>query len=169
MSLMPKRPASGYTLIELLVVVTLTAILMVSIVGLFVTMIRGGGRAQALARVKEEADYTITTLERLLRYARDACDADTTSSPNSQLTFTHLDGSLVGIRYVGGVGGVIYVDDPTPRQMTSNEVDVSEFDIQCKNNSPALDRVRITFSMSDLEGLVNEEFTATVTIRNSGT
>jgi prepilin-type N-terminal cleavage/methylation domain-containing protein len=65
---------SGFTLVEMVVVVVLLSILMVAVIGLFLTVLKNGGKATAIARVKQEGDYTISTIERRLRYATKIID-----------------------------------------------------------------------------------------------
>ena len=84
---MTKTRLRGYTIIELLVVVTLISILTVSIIGLFLSMVRGGGRAQSLALVKEEGDYVVSTLERILRYGQSGCEQ---GGGEREITFVYL-------------------------------------------------------------------------------
>jgi prepilin-type N-terminal cleavage/methylation domain-containing protein len=82
---MIKALKQGYTMIELMVVVTLIAMLTVSIIGMFLSMVRGGGKAQGLALVKEEGDYAVSNLERIIRYGTSGCvqlNVSTDPSPN---------------------------------------------------------------------------------------
>ncbi|OGV91706.1 hypothetical protein A3A66_02210 [Microgenomates group bacterium RIFCSPLOWO2_01_FULL_46_13] len=59
----------GYTLIEVLVVVTLTAILAVATVNLFLTSVQGGSKAARLNEVRSSGDYALAQIERLVRNA----------------------------------------------------------------------------------------------------
>ena len=57
-------------MVELMVVVALLSIIMVTVVGLFLMTLKNGGKAAAMAKVKEEGDYAITNIERQLRFAQ---------------------------------------------------------------------------------------------------
>lgn len=69
---------SGYTMIELLAVVAIIGLIGVSASQLFFTTIRGGNKAQVIADVKQEGDYVINKIERLVRNgtAISACGAN---------------------------------------------------------------------------------------------
>lgn len=78
----------GFTLIELMVVVILAAILVVTAVSLFFTVITGNEKTAAALSVKQNGDYAISQMSRLIRNSRSA----TCSSNPSALTLVGNDG-----------------------------------------------------------------------------
>ena len=61
----------GFTLIELLVTVVVLGLILTAMVGIFLTTIKAGKKADAIAEVKENGDYALGLMERMLRNAEE--------------------------------------------------------------------------------------------------
>ena len=79
---------TGYTLIELMVVVGIIGILMMAVIGVFLTSVRGSSSAKLEAKIKRQGDYAISLMERNIRSASGQPDC----------------GSGVGVAFVAGNG-----------------------------------------------------------------
>lgn len=153
-------------MIELMVVVTLIAMLTVSIIGMFLSMVRGGGRAQGLALVKEEGDYAVSNLERIIRYGTSGCTQVNVSTDPDEISFTNQFDVDTTISFDSSLNTLV-VDDGYPREITSDRVEVINASIKCFPTSGGFDRVVISFTLSDVAGSVTEDFRASVSMRNS--
>jgi len=73
-----KKNDAGFTLIELLVTVVVLGLIMTAVVGVFLTTIKAGKKADAIAEVKENGDYALGLMERVLRNAEEIkkCDPE---------------------------------------------------------------------------------------------
>ena len=166
----------GYSMIELMVVVTLVAILGTTMVGLFMTTLRSGGKATSIARIKEEGDYAMSTLERLIRVGANAdCTTfangliidELTDSPSSPATRYSIAGNKIEIRteYL-----VVDVNSGEPRLITSDNVDVTSLSFTCTQGTGFNqgDTVTIRFTMmADGDDVTEETFDARVVLRNT--
>jgi prepilin-type N-terminal cleavage/methylation domain-containing protein len=171
---------NGYSMIELMVVVTLVAILGTTMVGLFMTTLRSGGKATSIARIKEEGDYAMSTLERLIRVGTNACDglpitnatsltvdelSDADAAPRS-IYRRSVDETAIEIETkVGPPNG-----DEVTRSLTSNNVVVSELFFDCTPGTGFNqgDTVTIRFTMmADGDEVTTETFDARVVLRNT--
>lgn len=64
------KNSPGFTLIELLVVATLLAIIGLSSTQLFFSLLKGGGKASLLGEVKQEGNYALLVMERMVKNAK---------------------------------------------------------------------------------------------------
>lgn len=166
---------NGYTLIELMVMVALLSLVMIAMVSLFLTMLKAGGKASALARIKEEGDYAIQTMERQIRNADsiDTSTFDCVSATTNNLVTSTADITGIGVptvRTYDLAGMRIRVNDGTDKLLTSTEVVITRLDFTCADGSffsgPV---VRISFDIEDSDlSDVTETFSTTVIMRSSG-
>ncbi len=96
---------NGFTLIELLIVVTLSGMLILAAVSLFFTSLVGNEKTSSALSVKQNGDYAISQIGRLIRNSRTATCVPA-SPPSTQLTLIGNDGGTttlgavaVGSRY----------------------------------------------------------------------
>ena len=157
----------GFTLIEMLVAVTLSAILLIGIFQMMFRTISSGGRASDLAKLKEEGDYMITAIERIIRegeYCRTASGIlyikKSGSSTEDEITYSATSVTHKKI----GAG--------SPEILTSANVtiDTGLSTITCQKGTTSFDTdtatIVITLSPAGSSS-VSETFTTTVTLRNS--
>ncbi len=165
-----KRNIQGYSLVELMVVVVLLAVLVTTMVGLFLTTLTSGGKANSLARIKEEGDYAMSTMERLIRSGSNAdCTAadeltvtELSDAPSAPSSIYNRDGTRLRIRTNGSTG-------PT-RLITSDNVIVTSLTFNCTEGTGFNqgDMVTIEFVMraaGDLQ--TTETFNSRVVLRNT--
>lgn len=80
-----QKKIHGFTLVEMLVVIMIFAILGVVATQALVLSLRGTNKSQSLIEVKENVDYSISTMERLLR---NSLDLDCSASSGDKLYYT---------------------------------------------------------------------------------
>jgi len=85
---------SGFTLIELLVIATIGVLITIGAINLFFSTILAGGKSTALNEVKQNGDYAITQIERVIRNAKSINPA---TCPGNSLELEATDGSSVVI------------------------------------------------------------------------
>src|SRR4030042_6826880 len=78
-----RKTQGGFTLIEILVVVGLLAIMAGIGSNMFFTTLRSSGKSKILTTVKQNGDYTLATIERLIT--------------DSEKVITNSDGSLCAV------------------------------------------------------------------------
>lgn len=80
----------GFTLVEILVVVTLLGLMAATVTQIFVLGLRSQSKSEALKEAKQNGDYTLSVMERMIRNASDISSSCNTSS--DQLTIVNPDG-----------------------------------------------------------------------------
>lgn len=171
------RNQSAYSLIELMVMVAILGILMIAMISMFLMLLRTGGKASALAKIKEEGDYTIQTMERQIRNAStiDPSYNCVSATQHNLITYTpQISGIGADLKreYKNSIGVIQVVEgDTTTKSLTSPAVTVTRLDFHCTNSSfysgPV---VRIEFDIQDSlsNPLVTETFSTTVIMRSVG-
>jgi len=171
----------GYSLVELLVVVALTALLATGAVNVFVSTLRGGGKAVSISKVKGDGDFAITTMERLIRGGKNLpqaqCASTTTPGLVTDLIVDELNGTqrryfsqlVAGVNRIAIDDDVVNPSNPI-RYLTSSEVNLNpaQISFQCLSGGGfAGDKVTIDFTLQDRNNSsYSEQFTSTVTLRN---
>lgn len=159
-----KKP-NGFTLIELLIVVVLSGLLILAAVSLFFTSIVGNEKTSASLLVKQNGDYAITQMGRLIRNARSAtCPAADT------LVLAGNDGgsTTLTVQTVGTVNKIA----SNSGYLTGNDVSVTSGTLQfsCLNptdGSPSFVRVSFTLQKgaSGDRGYASLPFSTSVGLR----
>ena len=158
----------GFTIIELLVVVALVALLLVGTTNLFLSTIRGGGKASLLAELKDQGDFALTTMERIIREGHDIGNCVGNSF---QVTVYYVDGSMMYVRKSGTVFQRSD-DGSTWLNISSDNVSVvSPQPFKCIDNQDGFspDVVSIGFVLRDIKTGTEESFVSTVALRNVST
>jgi len=151
----------GYSLVEMMVVVALMSMVGLAVVAMFLSTARGGGRAGAMAIIKEEGDYALTTMERQIRYAEGVtCDPSgfpITIDPvgTGDDVIYSLNGSDQIQRTIGGVVS----------NVTSTSVTVSNLSFVCTANA-GVTTVAVSFTMAQSAEGLDETFSSQITLRN---
>jgi len=81
-----RRRRSGFTLIEIIVVVGILGIIMIMGSNLFFSILRGSTKTKILQLVKQNGDYAISVMGRMIRNARSV------SGSGSSITIVNPDG-----------------------------------------------------------------------------
>jgi prepilin-type N-terminal cleavage/methylation domain-containing protein len=149
------RNSKGYTFVEIMVVVALLGILMTGVIGLFLTNLKISNRATALARVKQEGDYSSSTIERLVRYAK---TIDSTCPPIDTSFITFDSSNTITV-----TSGQLML---ATKSLTSSAVSVTAPIFNCVV-TPGGKLVIVSYTITDAAvSSVSETFTTRVVLRN---
>ena len=77
---------NGFTLVEIMIVIGILGIIVVIGSGAFFSILRGSTKVRTLQLVKQNGDYAISVMERMIRNARNV------SGGGSSITITNPDG-----------------------------------------------------------------------------
>jgi prepilin-type N-terminal cleavage/methylation domain-containing protein len=159
----------GYTLVEMMVVVALLSVVGVAVVTMFLTTSRGGGKAGAIAQVKQEGDYALTTMERYIHFAK-SVNPCTDTPPMSAITITWYDevtGLDTNVTF-NSTSGQIQRDGVAIT--SSNNISASNLLFNCATDATSgVVSVGISFDINYGNGLVTETFSSKVVLRNKAT
>jgi prepilin-type N-terminal cleavage/methylation domain-containing protein len=176
------RRDGGFTLIEMLVVVGLFALLLVGMTNMMFATLRGGGKATALAQLREEGDAAITKIERTVRFAFVTTGSPVCSGGNTLAVIipdstNPVAGTRRTITYtrVGTVAPfrlqeaqVIGAAPVSNSFITSGRVNISSFSTTCipgDENVPPKVKVLIVMNNAN-DTSVSDTFQTTITLRN---
>lgn len=177
--------SKGFTLIEILVVVGILAIIAVIASNIFFTTLRSSGKTKVLTKVKENGDYALSVMERLVRDSQEVVTNTDNKICESGMNYIKLkrqDGSMMefGCLEEGTANGRIASNSA---RLTSSEVkvDTCVFDCSCPAAYPNCTSegtkfypktVTIKFTLSQAAATVRPEeeasvnFQTTVSTRN---
>jgi len=175
----------GFTLIEILVVVGILGIITVVSSTMFFTVFKGSGKTKALTKVKENGDYALSVMERLIRDSQEVItnsDNKVCESGMNKIKLKRIDGTLIEFACLeeGTANGRIASNSA---RLTSDEVklDSCSFDCGCPAAYPNCTSegakffpktVTIKFTLSQVAATVRPEeqaivnFQITVNTRN---
>lgn len=169
---------AGFTLIELLVAMAILATVGVVTTNLFFQTLKGTTKAELLKGVKQEGDFAISIIEKMIRNSKNieeafpenpswSCDG----SDRPDIKITNQDNSTT-IFNCSMTGSDTYIASNSAR-LTSNKVRVSSCSlIRCTRSGSAPPVVEIRFSLSQLGSPARPEeqaavnFQTTVSLRN---
>jgi prepilin-type N-terminal cleavage/methylation domain-containing protein len=162
---------NGFTLIEMIVVVGILGIIAVVGSGTFFSILRGSTKTKTLQTVKQNGDYAISVMERMIRNARVLINP-TADSTVSSITIKNPDGGTTTFS-CGGNPATIASNGAS---LLSNEVKVNDcnniFNVSVGQPGIKPPVVKINFSLSPVASLGRSEeraevnFQTTVTLRN---
>jgi len=155
----------GYTLVEMVVVVCIMGILMLGVVGMFLALLKGQGKTNALSRVKREGDLSTVAIEQELRDGfaiSDICPSDT-SQPGIGTIYIYkrdTNNKTVCSQLMLDANKIVIADhgletcinpNPTTRDLTSGEMTATGLQIWCKHGSQ-FDHglVRVDYTLQDV-------------------
>jgi len=160
----------GFTLIEILVAVaTLTTIILVG-AKMFFTILKGAAKTQALVRVKQNGNYALRVMTRMIRNAREVVSCD-----SNYLEIRNSDQQKTTFRFYGEPDYLIASESAgltgAAARLTNNEVKLTNGVFSCSGGGTQPDKIVITFSLAQAEGTRPEEqasanFQTTVILRN---
>jgi len=164
----------GFTLIELLVVVAILATVGMVTATAFFQALKGASKAELTKQVKQEGDFAISVMERMIRNAK---SVDCTGSFGDSLRITNQDGNQTTF-HCCSVSSLIASESGTltcgEARLTSSKVVVSSYCnqfIRCTQTGSAPPVVEIRFSLSQLgssarpEERASMDFQTTVSLR----
>jgi len=171
---------AGFTLVEILVVVGILGIIAVVASTIFFTTIRSSSKTKTLTKVKENGDYALSVMERLIRDSEEVItnsDNQTCQAGMNKIKLLRLDGTTVEFACVnkGTADGQIASNSA---RLTSSEikVDSCSFDCSCPAAYPNCigegtkfypKTVTIKFTLSQVAATVRPEEQATVNFQTT--
>ena len=180
MEMKMKSQKSGFTLIEILVVVGILGIIAVVASNVFFTTLRSSGKTKVLTKVKENGDYALSVMERMIRDSQEVVtntDNKICESGMNYLKFKRADGSTIefGCLEEGTANGRIASNSA---RLTSSEVKVDScsFDCSCPAAFPNCTSegtkfypktVTIKFTLSQFGATVRPEEQATINFQTT--
>lgn len=132
---MAMKKEKGFTLIEILMVVFLLGIVVVIGSNLFFSILKGASKAEITKEVKQNGDYAMNVMERMIRNAQSAnCDGGVTiiNPVDRRTTIFFCDGTRIASN-----SGVY---------LTSDNVSASNCSFSCQGKEPEV--VTISFDLS---------------------
>jgi len=174
------RKSAGFSLIEILVVMGLLAIAVVIGTSLFFTTFRSSAKTKALTIVKQNGDYALSVMERLIRDSEEVIvngDGDICESGMNKIKIKRMDGSEIEFECLdeGTATGYIASTSAVRARLISEEVklDSCSFDCSQKDLNPFNPQsVVINFTLSQaneaarVEEQASVDFQTSVTTRN---
>lgn len=158
------KSKKGFTLIEMLVVAALLFTVGVVVVQLFFSSLKSGSKSTILLTVKENGDYALTVMERMIRNSREVqlCSLGTVRIRNPDENFTVFECDNLNKRIASNGASLI-----------SGHVAVScDSLFNCQLTNGKLTKIGINFTVSQnlpvpkLEETAQMDFTTVVTLRN---
>lgn len=157
---------SGFTLVEVLVVSALLFTVGIMVVQLFFSSLKGGSKSTILSAVKQNGDYALTVMERMIRNSREVAGCTSTSlvikNPDGNLTTFLCDGASTPSKIASNGAS-----------LTSSSVKIDSCNIfSCEYSGAKLQKVGINFTVVEslteakLEEKAQMNFKTTVTLRN---
>lgn len=171
----------GFTLLEVIVSVSIVAIVGVVISQAFFTTTTSGTKSQALQEIKQNGDYALTIMERMIHNAvrvTNVCDASGELAPS--VTIQNLDGGLTtfgcqafeSYTRIASTSGtsVVYLTDKGI-SLGAATCDTDSLEFTCTKDPGGATKVGIFFRLQTTGvGTVIQstlpEFVTTVTLRN---
>lgn len=134
---------SGISLMEILIVIAIFAVLGVIVSSSLVLTIQGTRKSEALQRVRENLNYSVSVIERNLRNANAITDC------TNPLSVTYLDqyGKISSFSCVGVGGSDSYIASDSAR-LTSNNVQITGCSFVCTEPTDLSSPPMVTIDIS---------------------
>ena len=170
-----RKISKGFTLIEILVVIGLLGIIVAVGSNMFFTTLKSSTKSKILTVVKQNGDYALTIMERLIRDSEKVIvnsDGVLCEAGMNKLKVKRLDGSEIEFTCEGeGTAGSLIASNSA--RLTSPEVKIDNCSFDCFSQGEFYPQiVKINFTLSQLAETIRVEeqaiidFEATVTTRN---
>jgi len=182
---------AGFTLMEIIVVVALLGLVGMMAVNIFFTSLRAGTKAELLKEIKQNGDFAISTMERMIRNAEDieevfpwVCDGSnrpniTIRNPDYGKT-TFSCGNQIASISATPYSPLPLTPTPTPvtTYLTSSELFVGPYNSECyftcRTSTSTPEAVTIYFVLHQSSGPIparpeeraSATFETTVSLRN---
>lgn len=142
--MMRLKTESGFTLMELLIVISITALIVTTIMGLFFRSLRSGAKTETIVKVEENAQYVTAVLERFIRNAKEVSSVGGLPCPNtgSSLTVLSWDGGSTTFSLSGGR----IASNSSP--ISASVVTIQNLVFECIRTEGTPDQVAIDFDIT---------------------
>lgn len=162
----------GNSIIELVIVIGLTSLLALSMSAIMLTTITSHTRIQNLTLIKQAGDHTLTTIQNLIRNAK---DIDSCSiSDNQSIVINNQDGySTTFLTEIDPTNNALRLASNSGVYLTPNNLNVSDFNVVCSpdDNHPTLVKIQFNLYLYNPISQINtdlfQHFETTVAIRNN--
>lgn len=173
-----RKTNRGFTLIEILVVIGLLGIIVAIGSNMFFTTLRSSGKSKTLTRVKQNGDYALSTIERLIRDSEKVItnsDGSLCEASMNKIKVKRIDGSEIEFECLdeGIATGYIASTSAVRARLTSDEVKLDSCSFDCSSQGEFYPQiVSIDFTLSQaavttrLEEQASVNFKTTVNTRN---
>jgi len=168
---MEMKKEKGFTLVEILAAVGILGIIAVIGSGMFFSILRGSTKTKTLQLVKQNGDYAISVMERMIRNAR-ALISPTSDGQVNSITIQNPDGGTTTF----SCEGVPATISSNSASLLSSEVKVSSdcniFEVTVGQAGIKPGAIKINFSLSQSRATARPEeqasvnFQTTVSLRN---
>jgi len=147
------KATRGFTLIEVLVIIFLLGIVLSLGGNLFFSILRGGSKAEAVKEIKQNGDYAISVMERMIRNAREASCSD------GSVTITSFDGqqTIFSCKENRIASNSAY--------LTSGDVKADSCEFTCSGTTPEVVTVSFILSPSQTGATSSQKFQTKVSLR----
>ena len=175
---MKRASTNGFTLIELLSVSGLVATVGLITSATFLNIMKGVVKSETIKEVKQNGDYAISTIERLMRNAEGITSACSGASTGS-ITILDVDSNTTTFSCVvsDGIGKIASSSASTNGFLTNNKVTLGNtcpgsLSFSCTRSANGVKSVTIQFSLSQAllevptSERATEQFRTTVYLRN---
>jgi prepilin-type N-terminal cleavage/methylation domain-containing protein len=165
---------NGFTLIEVLVVMALLATVAVIISNMFFTTFRSSTKTKSLTTVKQNGDYTLSVMERLIRGSKEVMSSCPEVPPEAPAVTNNITiGMLNGDEIVFSCDLENKLIASNGANLTSNKVKLDSCSFECRSGGEFYPQiVTIDFTLSQAGETAGEEeqakidFKTTVVTRN---
>lgn len=158
---------TGFTMLELLVVISVISVAGVLVSGIIVSTLRGSNKATAVSNVKQNGDYALAQMSRVIRSATDIdlLPCGNPSAAKKTITVTQLDNSQTVFDCTGNTitaNGTSLLDTSVVQLLPATCM------IICSQQTSAdIPVIQITFSLSQKSATTLSEQTSTIPFQTS--
>ncbi len=147
----------GFTLIELLIATAIFTLVIVAIIGIFVTVVGVQGRQTSSAAVEEESQALLQKIQyyvELSSYVSSTVDVATTTL-TLRMPSSSMDPTVINLS-----GGTVFLTQATgtPTALTSNRVTVPSLSFTRHSNPPGHDSVSVAFTIAYQTSNIKQAF-----------
>lgn len=156
----------GFTLIELMIVISITAVIVVTVTGLFFRAIRGGTKTETTVDLSQNAEFSMSLMERFIRNAKEVNNVGGVECPGigSTITLIGWDGGSTQFSLSNGrIASNSFA-------LSGTSVLIENLQFECIREEGVPDQVLIEFdaTSSDVGGASGSSghYESTVSLRN---
>ena len=172
---MKAKNGRGFTLMEMIVVIALLGVVGMMAVNIFFTSLRGSTKAETLKEIKQNGDFAISAMERMIRNAQEV--TSTCSGSSSSITIRNPDHYRTTFSCGSRIASISAdLVPPVITYLTSSKVYVADCYFICNNLGSTPEEVMIHFVLSETgaatptpvrpEERASATFETTVSLRN---
>ena len=142
------RRQIGFTLMEIIVVIALLGVVGMMAVNIFFTSLRGSTKAETLKEIKQNGDFAISTMERMIRNAQEV--TSTCSGSSSSITIRNPDNWRTTFSCGNQIASISAdLVPPVTTYLTSSKVYISDCYFICDDGGLTPDKVTIHFALCE--------------------